>query len=355
MKIRRIKINTGAPYDVIIGRGILSELAAHLPPNMGKTAVIITDKNVQPLYEPAVRKALEDAGYSVLTHAFESGEKHKTPEELVSILNFMAESKVTRGDFVIALGGGIAGDMAGFAAGIFLRGIPYVQIPTTFLAAVDSSVGGKTAVNLNAGKNLAGLFYQPRAVICDPEAFKTLDDFTFADGVSEAVKHGFIHDEKLFYILSKKSRAEYMDDIVEIVARNVEIKGEIVEADEFEQGKRQLLNFGHTAAHAIEKSTNHALSHGQAVAEGMVIMSRAAYKKGYCGTDFSREISQAFSGFASEINTKFSAEKMYEAALSDKKKRGGKINIIIPERVGKCVIKEIEASELLEIFKLGME
>jgi 3-dehydroquinate synthase len=354
MNIKKVKINANTPYDVIIGNGVLRGLAAFLPADSGKTAAIITDSNVLPLYEPAVRKSLEEAGFSVITHAFESGETNKTPETLISILNFLAGNKVTRSDFIIALGGGIAGDVAGFAAGIYLRGIKYVQVPTTFLAAVDSSVGGKTAVNLDAGKNLAGLFFQPDAVICDPETFETLDDVTFADGVFEAVKHGFILDEAFFRKLSGKTRAEYMDDIVEIIARNVEIKGKIVEADEFEHGQRQLLNFGHTAAHAIEKCTNHAVSHGQAVAAGMVIMSRAAYKKGYCGHDFSHEIRAAFSGITKEINTDYSAEKMYEAALSDKKRSGGKINIIIPERAGKCVVRTIEAGELLDVFRAGL-
>jgi 3-dehydroquinate synthase len=355
MEVKKVRINAKIPYDVIIGNGILSELAAHIPGLIEKTAVIITDNNVLGLYEAAVRAVLEKAGCErVLTFSFASGEEHKSPETLVSILNFLAEHKITRSDLIIALGGGIVGDVAGFAAGCYLRGVDYIQIPTTFLAAVDSSVGGKTAVNLDAGKNLAGLFYQPKAVICDPETFRTLDDLTFSDGVSEAVKHGFILDEGFFRILSGKTRDEYMDDIVDIVARNVEIKGEIVEADEFERGKRQLLNFGHTAGHAIEMCSNHATSHGKAVAAGMVIMSRAAYRKGFCSRDFAGEIEAAFSGFSSVINTDFNAQELYEAALSDKKRAGEKINIIIPEHVGKCVVKTIEATELLEVFKAGL-
>jgi len=353
--MKKIKINVKTPYDVIIGKGLLSDLAAYISSDMGKTTVIITDSNVFPLYEPAVRKSLESAGFSVLTYAFENGEKHKDPEILIDILNFLADNKVTRTDFIIALGGGIVGDMAGFAAGVYLRGIAYIQVPTTFLAAVDSSVGGKTGVNLKAGKNLAGLFKQPEVVICDPETFETLDDLTFADGVSEAVKHGFILDGNLFQKLIGKTRAEYMNDIVEIIARNVEIKGEIVAEDEFEKGRRQLLNFGHTAGHAIEKCTNHTVSHGQAVAAGMVIMARAAYKKGFCNADYSGEIEDAFSGFPNVLNMNFSADEMYEAGLSDKKRSGEKLNIIIPEKVGTCVVKTIEATELLEIFKLGLE
>ncbi|MCL2696485.1 MAG: 3-dehydroquinate synthase [Oscillospiraceae bacterium] len=344
------------PYDVIIETGIINEIAAYFPTYIrGGTAAVITDDNVFALYEPAVRKSLENAGFNVISYAFKNGENHKTTDELFKILNFLADNKVTRSDFIIALGGGIAGDMAGFAAGIYLRGIRYIQVPTTFLAAVDSSVGGKTAVNLGAGKNLAGLFYQPEAVICDPETFRTLDDVTFADGVSEVVKHGFIADEELFRCLSGKTRSEYMKNIVEFISRNIKIKGGIVAADEFEKGKRQLLNFGHTAGHAIEKCTNHAVSHGQAVAAGMIIMSRAAYKKGFCDCDFSQEIAAAYFDFPNVFNMNFCAEKLYEAALSDKKRSGVKINIIIPERIGKCVIKEIEAIELLEIFKLGLE
>ncbi|MCL2638928.1 MAG: 3-dehydroquinate synthase [Oscillospiraceae bacterium] len=352
----KVKINAKKSYDVIIKKGILAEITVHLPADFkGRTAAIITDSNVMPLYETVVRKSLESAGISVFSYAFESGEKNKTSETLFNVLNFLAENKITRSDFIIALGGGIVGDMAGFAAGIYLRGIRYIQVPTTFLAAVDSSVGGKTAINLEAGKNLAGLFYQPEIVICDPETFCTLDDITFADGVSEAVKHGFICDEVFFRCLSGKTRAEYMENIVEIVARNVEIKGGIVEEDELEKGKRQLLNFGHTAGHAIEKCTNHAVSHGQAVAAGMILMSRAVHKKGFCDKDYSQEIEAAFSGFSSLIDMNLSAEKLYEAGLSDKKRSGEKINIIIPESVGKCVIKQINAEELLELFKAGLE
>jgi 3-dehydroquinate synthase len=350
----KVKINVKKPYDVIIKNGVLKEIGAYLEAFSGSTAVIISDNNVMKLYESVVRISLENAGFTVLSYAFESGEKHKTPEELFGILNYLAENKVTRRDFIIALGGGIVGDMAGFAAGIYLRGIRYIQVPTTFLAAVDSSVGGKTAVNLSAGKNLAGLFYQPEIVICDPETFNTLDDDTFADGVSEAVKHGMICDEGFFRSLSGKTREQYMKNIEEIVARNVEIKGEIVGADEFEKGKRQLLNFGHTAGHAIEKVTEHAVSHGQAVATGMVLMSRAAFKMGFCAHDFSLEIEAALAGILSEINLNYCAEKLYEAALSDKKRSGGKINIIIPESVGKCVIKQINTEELLEVFKAGL-
>jgi 3-dehydroquinate synthase len=351
----KIRINVKKPYDVIIKNGILSDIAAYLQEFRGRTAAIITDENVLKLYEPTVRAALENTGFNVISHAFASGEKHKTPEELFGILNFLADKKVTRSDFIIALGGGIVGDMAGFAAGIYLRGIRYIQVPTTFLAAVDSSVGGKTAVNLAVGKNLAGLFYQPESVICDPETFRTLDDVTFLDGVSEAVKHGFICDEMFFRLLSGKTRAQYMKNIEKIVMRNVEIKGEIVAADEFENGQRQLLNFGHTAGHAIEKATNHAVSHGQAVAAGMIIMSRAAYKKNYCERDYSREIEAAFAGFSQVIDLNYSAKKLFDIALSDKKRSGGKINIIIPESAGKCVIKQINTEELLEIFELGLE
>jgi 3-dehydroquinate synthase len=352
--MRTVRINAGNPYDVIIGKGILSDLAGYLKDFAGKTAVIITDDNVSLLYEPMVRKSLEKAGFKVLTFVFKNGENNKSPDTLINILNFLAGSKITRSDFIIALGGGICGDMAGFAAGVYLRGIKYIQIPTTFLAAVDSSVGGKTAVNLTAGKNLAGLFYQPEIVICDTDTFNTLDDLTFTDGVSEAVKHGFILDEEFFRKLKGRTRLEYMNDIVEIVARNVEIKGEVVESDEFETGRRQLLNFGHTAGHAIEKCTAHKISHGKAVAAGMIIMTKAAYKKGFCNTDYSGEIIEAFSGFNDVINLDYNAEELYEAGLSDKKRAGGNINIIIPERMGKCIVKTIEAAELLDVFKAGL-
>jgi 3-dehydroquinate synthase len=350
----KVRINVKKPYDVIIKNNILPEIALYLQGFNGSTAAIITDENVYKLYEPTVRASLENAGINVVSHVFKSGEKNKNSDELFKIINFLAEKKVTRSDFLIALGGGIVGDMAGFAAGIYLRGIKYIQVPTTFLATVDSSVGGKTAVNLSAGKNLAGLFYQPEIVICDPETFYTLDDVTFADGVSESIKHGMICDEEFFRFLSGKTRVDYMKDIVKIVVQNVKIKSRIVESDEFEKGQRQLLNFGHTAGHAIEKVTNHAVSHGQAVAAGMILMSRAAYKKGFCERNYSCEIEKALSGFSHEIDLNYNAEELYEAALSDKKRSGEKVNIIIPESIGKCVIKRINTEKLFGIFKAGL-
>ena len=251
----------------------------------------------------------------------------------------------------MALGGGVTGDMAGFAASCYLRGVPFVQLPTTFLAAVDSSVGGKTAVDLRAGKNLCGAFHQPSLVLCDTDTLSTLPAEIFADGAAEALKAGLLCDETLF---AKMETGKYQAEIAPIIGRCVEIKAQLVEEDERDTGARQLLNLGHTMGHAAEKISNFSLSHGHAVAMGMAAMARAAERLGICGPCSDR-IAAALMKNGLPAICPYGAEDLVSAALSDKKRSGGKINLVLPKRIGECMLYPVEVTELARIFALGLE
>ena len=276
--MKRIQVNTKPSYEVLIGPGVLSESGAYLKGLFPDSRLaVITDSTVAPLYLETARESLTAAGYTVSTHVFPAGEASKNFVTLSGILEFLASVPLTRTDCLIALGGGVAGDMAGFAAACYLRGIRYVQMPTTLLSAVDSSVGGKTAIDLKAGKNLAGAFLQPSAVLCDTDCLRSLPPEVFADGAAEAVKTGVLCDESLFALFEDGSLTV---NPAEVIARCVAYKAGVVERDEREQGERKLLNLGHTIGHAIEKCSGYRIPHGHAVAAGLAIMARSAERQG---------------------------------------------------------------------------
>ena len=269
--------------------------------------------------------------------------------EYTNMLEFLAENHFTRSDAVAALGGGVTGDMAGFAAASYLRGISFIQIPTTFLAAVDSSVGGKTGVNLKSGKNLAGAFHQPSLVICDTECLKTLPEETFADGVSEAVKCGMLENFEML----EKMQSEY--DVEEIIAQCVEIKRSVVCEDEHDTGMRQLLNFGHTIGHTIEKNSGYTITHGHAVSMGMAAITLAAERDGIAEKGTYEYLCSVLKKCRLPIDCPFSAEDIYSVALSDKKRNGNSITLVLPEKVGKCILYKTDTDKLLDFIKKGLE
>jgi 3-dehydroquinate synthase len=273
---------------------------------------------------------------------FPHGEHSKSIETLASLLSFLAEHKVARNDTIAALGGGVTGDLTGFAAACYMRGIKFVQIPTTLLAMVDSSVGGKTGINLPAGKNLAGAFYQPQAVLCDISTLDTLSDETFRDGCAEIIKYGVLADRNLF-------NTPIRENLEYVIARCVEIKRDIVNEDEFEAGRRKLLNLGHTVGHAIEKLSGYTVTHGHAVAAGMAIVSRAS------GCPDAPEIITMLERYRLPINTAYNAQELARACLSDKKRAGDCITMIFPERIGQCVLKNIPVNELEPLIQRGLE
>ncbi|MDD6261828.1 MAG: 3-dehydroquinate synthase [Clostridiales bacterium] len=348
-----VRVNARVPYDVTVGSGLLSGCGIRLSEVISPCRMaVISDSNVAPLYLKTAAKSLEAAGFEVCSHVFPAGEQSKNLSTLSGILEFLAGEHLTRRDCVAALGGGVTGDMAGFAAGCYLRGIRFVQLPTTLLAAVDSSVGGKTAVDLRAGKNLAGLFLQPSAVICDTDCLKTLSHEIFSDGLAEAIKTGILFDRDLFW---QFDNARQNSGIGELISRCVRWKARIVEEDEFENGPRKLLNLGHTPAHAIEKCSDYTVSHGHAVAAGMAIMARASEKLGFCRKPVAEEVEKILVSNGLPTGTEFSASELAAAALADKKRSGSEITVVIPVEIGKCELKKIPVTGLEELFRAGLE
>jgi 3-dehydroquinate synthase len=337
-----LTVRASGTYTVRLERGALSNLGRLLP-EKPRAAAIIAEEAVDRLYGDRAAAGLEAAGIRVERVTFPGGEAEKCGRTLFEILEFLAERKLSRGDMLVALGGGVTGDLTGFAAAVYLRGVPFVQVPTTLLAMVDASVGGKTAVNLNAGKNLAGAFHQPAFVAIDPDALMTLPPEVLADGVAEAVKCGVIGDADLF---KKLAPGFDLTDAEETIARCVALKRDLVEADERDTGERQLLNFGHTVGHAVEKASGYAISHGRAVALGMVAEARGAYLAGFAEEDCSGPIREALIQNHLPVACPFPAEALLEAMLRDKKVRDHRIQLALPKRIGRCALYEIDVDAL---------
>ena len=346
--MRTVTVNVSTSYDVVIGGGLIAragELAARVIKPC--TAAIITDSTVDGIYGAQVEQSFERAGFDTLRYAFEAGEAHKRLGTLEGILEFLAENQLTRTDIIVALGGGVPGDVAGFAAAVYARGIRFVQIPTTLLAAVDSSVGGKTAVDLAAGKNMAGAFHQPSLVITDTDVMRALPSARLSDGAGEIVKYGVLASPELFEIMRAGDWTARMDDII---ARSVEIKRDVVCADEFDTGLRRGLNLGHTFGHAIEKCAGFTLSHGMCVGIGVAIAAGAAGKNELCA-----QILETNRACGLPVDVDYAPDALARAALSDKKRRGSKIALVLPERIGACRIEEIDVSSLPEFFERGIK
>ena len=351
--MRTIPVKTNPPYTVTIGPGLLRDCGARLRERIPPCHMaVVTDSIVGPLYLETVTASLSAAGYAVSTFEFPAGEESKNVSTLSDILEFLARERLTRSDCLIALGGGVVGDMAGFAAAVYLRGIRYVQMPTTMLSAVDSSVGGKTAIDLKAGKNLAGAFLQPAAVLCGTDCLETLPPEVFADGAAEAVKTGVLCDESLFALFEDGTLKA---DPAEVIARCVEYKAGVVERDEKEQGERKLLNLGHTVGHAIEKCSGYAIPLGHAVAAGLAVMARAAERLRWTNGPIAERVGRCLEAQGLPVSTEFSPEALAEAALADKKRAGDSITIVVPKEIGTCELLKIPVSELLFVIGTGWE
>lgn len=351
--IRTIPVRTSPAYTVQIAPGLLSRCGSLLQAMLSPCRMaVITDDTVAPLYLERVVRSLTGAGFAVVSYVFPAGEAHKNMDTLSAILEFLAREHLTRTDCVAALGGGVVGDMAGFAAAVYLRGIRYVQLPTTLLAAVDSSVGGKTAIDLAAGKNLAGAFLQPAAVLCDTECLQSLPADVFADGAAEAIKTGVLSDESLFALFEDGTLTAAPADVI---ARCVAYKAGVVERDETEQGERKLLNLGHTVGHAIEKCSGFCIPHGHAVAAGLAVMARAAERLGWTKEPIAARIAACLAKNDLPTGTDFSAQDLARAALSDKKRAGDTITIVVPRRIGTCQLHKLPVAELEHLIAAGLE
>ncbi len=344
-----VTVNASKKYDVIIGNGTASLLAEKVQSLFGDVSVcIVTDDTVAGYHLNGVKAGLSNAGIRCDAFIFPHGESSKSPDTLFELLEFLAKKHFSRKDVLVALGGGVTGDLTGLAAAMYMRGMHLVQMPTTLLAMVDSSVGGKTAVNLKAGKNLAGVFNQPELVLCDTDMLSTLPQEYFADGMAEVIKYGVIADKALFETVKN---GEIQENLEKIIARCVSIKRDIVNEDEFDTGKRQLLNFGHTIAHSIEKLSDFAISHGSAVAMGMVIISEIAWNTGLSKERCQDEIIDALLENGLPIACPYQNNELYYATENDKKSSSGRISIIIPEAIGSCKILNIALAELKELLQ----
>lgn len=341
--------NGGNGYDVRIGSGLLAQSGRMIREAVrADRAAVFADSAVDALYGETVVRQLEQAGFEVCKFVFPAGEESKNLSTVSRFIDFMAEKHLTRKDVVVALGGGVAGDMGGFAAAIYLRGIEFVQIPTTLLAAVDSSVGGKTGVDIEAGKNLVGAFWQPSLVICDTDVFGTLGADQILDGTAEILKTGAIRDAALF---EKAASCSIPDVAEEVVERCVQIKGEVVDADEKEAGLRRILNFGHTMAHAIEKYSQFGISHGKAVAIGMLMMTKAFERAGRTAPGTYDRMYEVISGKGFAVSYDAPLEELCRLASSDKKTSGGSISLVYISEIGSADVFDVSLENLYDFMR----
>lgn len=342
--MKQIRVHASEPYDVLIGGGLLAEAGERIAPLVkGKKAVVVTDTNVRGLYADPLAASLGRAGISSEIFAFEAGEARKSAETLLSLYDFLAKQNITRSDFLIALGGGVVGDLTGFAAATYLRGIDYVQIPTSLLAQVDSSVGGKTAINIEAGKNLVGAFKQPRLVLADTEALRTLSEDFFADGMGEVIKYGMIASESLFGFLETGKARECPE---KVIAECVDIKRRIVKEDEFDTGLRMILNFGHTLGHSIERFYHYSgITHGKAVAAGMYLITSLAERRGMIAEPLSERLKGCLVKYGLPTSVGIDGDSLFEGAVNDKKRFSDTISVILCKTVGKAEIVKLPLSE----------
>lgn len=350
--MKTVEVNASRSYTVEIGSGLLPTLGAKVAA-LGKVkkVCIVSDTTVWPLYGEQCEESLSDAGLEVCHFVFPAGEASKSGPVYLELLNFLAENRLTRSDIIVALGGGVVGDLAGFAAASFLRGIRFVQVPTTLLAAVDSSVGGKTAIDLPAGKNLAGAFCQPSLVLCDVDCLDSLPEEIFRDGCAEVIKYAILFDEKLFMTLEKDG---LRFDREEVIARCIALKRDVVNADEFDRGERQKLNLGHTIGHAVEALSDFTLSHGKSVAIGTAIVARASVKYGICDQATATRIMWLLEHFGLPIFTENTASQLFNVTLSDKKRSGSTVNLIVPEAIGSCAIRPTPVDEIESFIQAGL-
>ena len=389
MRSFRIPVKTpSGSYEVKVGAGLLPTLGEEMKKlGMAGKCVVVSGENVFPLYGKTVLDSLREAGFETDSIVFPAGENTKSLQRYGELMNFLTEKKLSRSDCLVALGGGVTGDLTGFAAATYQRGIRFVQVPTTLLSAVDSSVGGKTAVNLPAAKNQVGAFYQPKLVLCDTDTFLTIPERELRAGMAEVIKDAVIGDPDLFDLLqhtqgmaeqhtegttegcaegtaegyavqpvSEGETAEtgtLFEALPEIIEACVRLKAEIVEEDERDLGRRRLLNLGHSFGHAIEQRSGYALLHGEAVAIGTAMACRAAVFIGMLDTVSFDAILELLQRFGLPTETEYGPEELYPIMLLDKKIADGKMNLILPKSIGWCEVVPVSKDELWRLLEAG--
>jgi len=345
-----MKIDAGK-YNIIIERGALSKVGVYAAEAVKPSkAVIVSDDNVYPIYGERVSRSLTEAGFTLGdSFIFHHGEESKNWQTLGSLIEHLSSQHLTRTDVVIALGGGVTGDMAGFASAVYLRGIKYIGLPTSLLASVDSSVGGKTAVDLTSGKNLVGAFHEPSLVVCDPDALSTLSDEFYADGMAEVIKTGLLGNRELW---DKLISGAPVDDLISLCVRD---KRDICARDLYDHGERQKLNLGHTIGHAIEAKSDFRIHHGHAVGSGLHAITKAAAVRKLCSAELLSELDSVLEKYGLDpyLFESFTPEELYESATHDKKTRGTEITLIVPREIGLSELHKIPLTELYDWMKDG--
>ena len=341
-----------SPYDIIVRPGLLADVGKMLASQSKSSKVaVLTDSHVGLLHRKALETSLNDAGLEAIFATIPAGETYKTIRYLLPVYDQFLGAKLERGTPVLALGGGVIGDMAGFVAATVLRGVPFVQVPTTLLAMVDASVGGKTGINHAVGKNLIGAFHQPIAVFADPEVLKTLPPRELRGGLAECIKHDCIRDAEGFASLEKnvsRALALDLDYLTDLVSHNVAIKARVVEADQFENGERAHLNFGHTFGHAIETISRYQYSHGESVALGITAAVYVSHKLGLIDeSSRKRIVSVIESAGLPAAGMELDTDAVVEAMIFDKKVKGGMVRFILLDRIGHAIIKDDVPPELV--------
>lgn len=340
--MREIEINTRKSYKVFIERGILDFCGAYVRSVcVGRRAVLVCGDTVAALYAARAEQSLRDAGFDVFRFVYSGGERSKNGETFLALLNFMAENGLDRGDIAIALGGGVTGDLCGFAAACYMRGIACAMIPTTLLSMVDSCIGGKTAIDLDSGKNLAGVFCQPSLVLCDPDLLGTLPEQEIRCGCAEAVKYAMLCEPDILPLL-----CDLTANAEELIFRCLTVKKSYVEADEQDCGVRRFLNLGHTLAHAVEKRSGYAIGHGQAVGMGLAMITNAAEANGDCERGTYEKLIKVLSELGLSAASPYGADELCKPIMSDKKRNSVNITLVVPRRFGECELKVLPLNKL---------
>ncbi len=346
-----VHINAGDGYDVLIGGGLLNSRENLFGRVEGaRKALAVFDDNVYRLHGKKILEKARADGLSAEAFVFSHGEQSKTLTTYAEILEQACGLGLDRTDLIIAAGGGITGDIAGFAAATYKRGIRFIQVPTSLLAAVDSSVGGKTGVNLSSGKNQAGCFHQPSLVICDTDLLDTLPRREYFCGCAEIIKYAMIGSAALF---GKLDAAPVEEQYEQIISECVEMKKKYVEEDEFDRGSRMMLNFGHTLGHAVELCSGYTVLHGEAVAAGMAAVTRAAVRFGICESGTSDRLDSLLAKYSLPDTIGYPEADLLRAASGDKKNSGGNIRLIVPQSVGRCGIRTMPEDELASWIRSG--
>jgi len=347
--MQRIKIKASKNYEVVVGKDLLTKLGAEILKVINPCKVcVVTDNKVAVKYLETVKNSMKESGFQVFSYVFKSGEKSKSAETFIKIQNFLAESEFTRSDMLIALGGGVVGDMTGFCASTYMRGIKYVQVPTTLLAGIDSSVGGKTAIDLKAGKNLVGTFYPPAKVVFDVKTLDTLPEKEYLNGLGEGVKYAIMDGGEIYDLVKDGLSHSNLEKFCTLCIKS---KKAVVEKDEKEGDYRRILNLGHTFAHAIEKLSEYSLPHGRCVAMGIKIIADISLKKSWLSTTEYVAIEKLLKNNGLMTPSPFEKKDMVDAIHHDKKVSGDKITVVSIAKIGKCEFKEIKLDQLKKFLK----